>query len=184
MDQKGAAMKVSDLNSISMNGRMAYGILCVETYLMAKYPKDNWSDLSKLMWESTSSYWDEWDNKFIEIIPEYLFEKETYAESEFEHLTEDEYNSYVALFKDKPLIVNTLLMKLHELEEVYCYSSIPGKGKDASQFIVDICNTLEEEGVSLPDLNLVKFSDFSEKNGWGEQFDGSKLSLIINQKEN
>ncbi len=52
-----------------MNGRMAYAILCVEKYLKEKYPDDAWNELSKLMWSVTSIYWDEWDNKFIEIIP-------------------------------------------------------------------------------------------------------------------
>lgn len=172
-------MKPSDFDNISMNGRMAYGILCAEAYLTCKYPEDNWSTLSRLMWGATSSYWDIWDSRFIEVIPEYLFEKDSFAESEFEYLTEQDYNTFVALFKDKPLIVNTLLMKLHELEEVYSYSSIPGTGKEASSIIVELCEILEQDSVPLPELSTVSFSHFSEKDGWGEQFNGEKLSLIL-----
>ena len=63
---------------------MAYSILCVGEVLVAKYPDDDWSVLSKEMLKATSTYWDEWGNRFIEIIPEYLFEFDTYEESDFE----------------------------------------------------------------------------------------------------
>ena len=174
-------MNISDFNNISMNGRMAYAILCVEKYLKEKFPNDNWDNLSKLMWNVTAIYWDEWDNKFIEIIPEYLFEFSTYAESDFEEITEEEYNSFVSLLKDKPATLNDLLMKLHQIQEVYSYSSIPDNGKEASQIVLDICSILKNDGISLPDINTVTFSNFSERNGWGSKFDGTKLSLILNK---
>lgn len=173
-------MNISDFNNISMNGRMAYAILCIEKYLKEKFPDNNWDELSKLMWEVTSIYWDEWDNKFIEVIPEYLFEFNTYAESGFEEISEEEYNSFVMLLKDKPATVNNLLMSLHRIQEVYCYSSIPDNGKEASQIVLDICGILEQNNVALPDINAVTFSSFSERDGWGNKFDGTKLSLNLN----
>lgn len=176
-------MNKKKVENISMNGRMAYGILCVESYLKSRFPDDNWTALSELMWEATSSYWDKWDNKFIEVIPEYLFEKASYAESAFDCLTEAEYNSYVELLKGKPSTVNDLLMKLHELQEVYCYTNIPGKGDEATQIVLDICEILMREGIEIPSVSLVAFSTFSEKNGWGEQFDGRKLSFILGSNQ-
>ena len=173
-------MKASDFDNISMNGRMAYAILCIEKYLITEYPKENWTEQSKIMWGATSMYWDEWDDKFIEVIPEYLFEFNTYAESGFEKISEEEYNSFVTLLKDKPATVNNLLMKLHRIQEVYCYSSIPDNGKEASQLVLDICDILDQNGVTLPDVNAVTFSSFSERDGWGNKFDGTKLSLILN----
>ncbi|MBO4531951.1 MAG: hypothetical protein J5767_15075 [Paludibacteraceae bacterium] len=172
-------MKAAEFNNISMIGRMAYGILCVESFLLNKYPDDDWTPLASLMWEATSSYWDTWDWKYIEIIPEFLFEKETFEESSFEYLSKEDYNLFSALLKGKDENVNTLLMKLHELQEVYCYTSIPGKGKEASQLIVDMCAILSQENIPLPDVSLVSFSSFSERDGWGEQFDGTKLSQVL-----
>lgn len=172
-------MNNNTFDNISMNGRMAYGILCIEAYLIAKYPSDNWAPLSKLMWEVTSTYWDEWANSFIEVIPEYLFEKSNYEESDFDFLTKEAYSDYVSLLKDKSPVLNALLMKLRDIEEIYCYSSIPKKGEEASQIVIDICDILENEGVSVPDISLVAFSAFDEKNGWGNPFDGTTLSLIL-----
>ena len=174
-------MNISDFNNISMNGRMAFAILCIEKFLLEKFPDEDWSELSKLMWSVTSIYWDEWDNKFIEIIPEYLFEFDNYEDSDFEVISEGEYNAFVKLFKDKPSIINEMLLKLHELQNIYCYSSISGNGIEASQIVLDLCEILEQNGIVIPDLNTVSFSSFTEKDGWGYNFDGTKLSLVLNK---
>lgn len=174
-------MTISDFVNISMNGRMAYLILCVEKYLLSKYPDTDWSILAKWMWKSTSDYWDEWGNKFIEIIPEYLFEFDSYETSDFEAISKDEYLYFSNLFRDKQDIINELLQKLYDMQEVYIYTSIPGNGNEAIQIVLDMCNLLENENVPLPELSIVSFSSFKEKDGWGENFDGEKLSLILNK---
>lgn len=38
------------LENISMMGRMAYVIMCVEKYLLNKYPNRNWKLLSEILW--------------------------------------------------------------------------------------------------------------------------------------
>ncbi len=174
-------MKYSDFENISMNGRMAYLILCVEKYLITKYPHTDWTVLSKWMWKATSEYWDEWGYRFIEIIPEYLFEFDSYEASNFEAISKEDYDYFTKLFKDNTEILNELLQKLYDMQEVYCYTSIPGKGNDAIQIVLDMCNVLEKENVSLPDPSIVSFSTFKDKDGWGEDFDGEKLSLILNK---
>ena len=173
-------MQVKDFNDISMNGRMAYLILCVESYAVAMYPVKDWSKLSQWMWAATSEYWDEWDEKFMEIIPEYLFEKNSYEESDFECISEDEYDYFSSLLSSLSDDFNTLLLKLHELNQVYCYESIPGNGIDASKLVVEACAILEKNQIPVPDPENVAFSRFSEKDGWGNDFDGTKLSLVLN----
>ncbi len=41
--------------TISMNGRMAYLIMCVENFLATKYPEKDWSFVSDIMWKATST---------------------------------------------------------------------------------------------------------------------------------
>lgn len=173
-------MQASDFNEISMNGRMAYLILCVELYVKTLYPDKDWSVLSKWMWGATSEYWDEWDSKFMEIIPEFLYEFDSYKESDFECISEDEYDYFTSLFDGLSDEFNSMLLKLHELQQVYCYESIPGNGADASKIVVDACGILEANHIDLPNLEKVSFSRFSEKDGWGNDFDGTKLSIILN----
>lgn len=174
-------MQAKNFNEISMNGRMAYLILCVERYVKTKYPDKDWSVLSQWMWDSTSEYWDEWDSKFMEIIPEFLFEFDSYEESDFECISEDEYNYFSSLYDGLSDEFNSLLLKLHELQQVYCYESIPGNGMDASKIAIEACSILENNNIALPELEKVAFSRFSEKKGWGNNFDGTRISLILNQ---
>ncbi len=173
-------MQAKDFNEISMNGRMAYLILCVESYVKAVYPDKDWTVLSQWMWNATSEYWDEWDSKFMEIIPEFLFECDSYEESDFECISEDEYEYFTSLFDGLSDEFNNLMLKLHELQQVYCYESIPGRGTDASKIIVEACNILEHNDIVLPDPEKIAFSRFLEKDGWGNDFDGTELSLILN----
>jgi len=171
-------MKPEDFNNISMNGRMAYLILCTEKYLLSVYPDQDWSELSNLMWAVTSEYWDEWDFKFMEIIPDYLFEKDSYESSGFEAISKEEYDYYSILLKNVSADVNTLLLLMHKLQEVYAYTTIPDNGEEASLLVIDACKILESKNIALPDVSIFSFTSFSERDGWGEKFDGAKYSLV------
>ena len=174
------------MRTISMNGRMAYIILCIERYLLVKYPHKDWSKLSKIMWQATSEPWDEWMDTFIEIIPQYLFEFDSYEEADFEELSENDYDYFVELFDgvsnglgdDSSDKVNFLLYSLKELEEVYCYTSIPGTGEESIDIVFKVCSVLVEDNVELPQISKIKFSSFSERDGWGDRFEGKNISLI------
>ena len=94
-------------------------------------------------------------------------------------MKKEDYFAFVELFKNKPDTINQLLLKLQDLYDVYIYSDIPGEGEEASQIVLDICNILDQNNVSLPNVESVSFSSFSEKNGWGNSFNGESLSLIL-----
>lgn len=173
--------------TISMNGRMAYSILCVEQYLLSRYPQKDWSPLSEKMWAVTSMSWDEWAETFMEVIPQYLFEFGCYEESDFEFLNKSEYDLFRALYdgvsdgkyEDATDSVNRLLLGLYQMEEVYSYSSIPGYGQESIELIKATQDILMVDDVSLPDVDEVSFSSFEEREGWGNPFDGVKLSRIL-----
>lgn len=169
------------LKDVSMNGRMAYGIMCFEKFVIEKYSSKDWNILVKQLWCATSEFWDNWSEKTMEYIPEYLFEFEDFESSEFEYITKEEYLKLNDLLKGIDDKVNQLLLKLLEIEEVYSYTCIPGYGEESLKILKDIARMLEKENIPLPDPKLVEFSKFSEKNGWGEPFDGTKLSIILNK---
>ena len=127
------------------------------------------------MWKATSGYWDEWDDRLLEIIPDYLFEFESYEGSDFDNLSPDEYDYFVSLFKGLPEDFNSLLLK----QAVYCYEPIPDRGAEASKIVMEACNILEQNEIPLPDIDTVTFSLFSEKYGWGDNFDGAEISTIL-----
>jgi len=172
--------KKIDFADVSMIGRAAYSIMCAERYALAKYPDKDWKPLFLWMWRCTSDYFDEWYYHFMEILPEYLYEFDNYKDAQFDYLTEEDYNYYAALLKDIDKNMEELIVIPTRIAMVYSYMPIPGKGKESIKLVNDALTILKKNSIGLPDPATVAFSRFSEKNGWGEPFDGSQLSIIIN----
>ena len=175
-----------NLVKISMTGRIAYAIQCVEKYLLAKYPNKEWAPLAKEMWAVTSEHFDKWSYHFSEIIPEYLYEfGEIYQEDKYEYLSESDFNFWIKLFNDVKSDdnIDKLLMKINDIAMVYAYTPIPGEGKESIKLIEDVEQILVKNNIALPDQGTFNFSKFSENNGWGMDFDGSKYSIILSMEK-
>lgn len=174
--------KKYDFTNVSMIGRVAYTIICAEKYALTKYPNKNWRPLFTWMWKCTSDYFDEWYYRFMEILPEYLYEFDNYKDSQFDYLSEDDYNYYTELLRDIDDNMEELLVIPTEIAMVYAYTSIPGEGKESIKLVEKAIHILKNNDVAVPNPEQVAFSSFSEKNGWGEPFDGTGLSIILNNK--
>ena len=171
--------KMNDFSDISLCGRIAYVIMCAERYALKKFPNKNWKPLFSWMWKVTSDYFDEWYYRFMEILPEYLYEFDNYKDAGFEYLSEDDYKYYSAFLKDIDKGMEELMKAVTDLSMVYCYTNIPGKGEESIRIVKKAQKILKKKGIELPDIKAVSFSKFSEKNGWGTAFDGKKLSIIL-----
>lgn len=169
-----------NFSDISMNGRIAYAIMCAERYALSKYPEKNWKPLFTWMWKCTSDYFDEWYYRFMEILPEYLYEFDNYKDAQFDYLSEKDYNYYSAFLRDIDKNMEKLIVIPTKIAMVYSYMPIPKEGKESIKLVYAAIKILEDNNINLPDPTTVAFSKFSEKNGWGNPFDGKVLSIIIN----
>ena len=138
--------------NISMNGRMAYVIMCVEAWLQGTYPDRDWTMVSEAMWKATEMNWGDWPDIYVEIT------------SEIGDDSEDE--------------LNYMLTKPHEMAMVYEGTGI-GDGMESLEIIAETEDVLKKHDIPLPDFHKVEFSSFSEKRGWGKDFDGRFLSIIL-----
>jgi len=175
-------MDTKMFRDISWNGRMAYAIMCAERYLLSKYPQKDWTPIFEKLWAATGDmFLDEWSQRVIDILPECFLEFPTFETSDFNFLTKEEYvvirNLYDGLGDDYA----NLIELIHSMEEIYAFTNIPGYGEESLRILGEIVAMLEKENIELPDPKFVEFSKFSERDGWGEHFDGSKLSLILNK---
>lgn len=169
-----------EFDTISLVGRIAYGIMCAEEYLLHKYPNKNWEMVFEVFWEITSlELWEDWIDEAIEIIPEYLFEFKDYASSKFDCLTEEKYEALKKLYEGTNDDVSKILKMVYQLANSHAYSSIRGNGVESLQCLDKIINFLQEEGIALPDKTPVEACLFSERDGWGNRFDGACVSKII-----
>jgi|GEM_PF-868228 len=172
---------IDEMYNVSIIGRSAYSILCLENYIKSKYPYKDWNLLLSRLWEITSvdSIDKDWWYPVQEIIPEYLFEFDNYEDSDFEYLSKSEYNKFIELYKDVKndsnlcMIIKTIWDSIGNV----LYGLLIDNGKIMSEQIYsNIVTILERNHISLPSIDIVKFSSFSEYNGWGNSFDGTKLS--------
>ena len=47
---------------LSLTGRFCYLFMCVETYLVTRFPERDWTPVAKRCWQWTEDYWDKgWD---------------------------------------------------------------------------------------------------------------------------
>ena len=174
-------------DSVSMNGRMAYIIMCVESFLVSQYPGKDWTFVSERMWKATSENWGDWPEEYSCIIPDVLLQYDNYDDEGMgESVTENDfvmlknlYNGITEGVEDDPSDeVNYMLNKPYEMAMVY-EDTIIGDGKESIQIIEEAENILKKNGVRLPDYSRVLFSSSDELNGWGNDFDGRYLSSIL-----
>lgn len=175
-------MNTDTLKNVSVLGRACYTIMCAEEYLMAIAPEKDWAPLFEIMWSiADDELWDGWLGKMVEIIPENMLEFDSYAESDFEYLSEEEYVVLKSLYAGMPEGLNTLIDCVFESVNVYAYGSIPGFGQDSLDVIDEAASVLAVARISLPNTEAVAFSSFEQKSGWGDNFDIKEkgLSKII-----
>ncbi len=174
-------------DSVSMNGRMAYIIMCVESFLVSKYPRKDWTFVSEIMWKATSENWGDWPEEYSTIIPDVLLQYETYDEEELgDSITETEFDTLKELYNgitegiedDSSDELNYMLNKPYELAMVY-EGSVIGDGKESIRIIEESENILKKNNIPLPDYSRILFSSSNELNGWGNDFDGRYLSIIL-----
>ena len=168
-----------DFGKISMTGRFAYSVMCAERYALAKYPEKDWKPLFSRMWNGTNDHFDEWWNRFMEILPEYLYEFSNYIDSDFEYLSEEDYNYYSDFLRNIDSNMKDLLTIPCDIAMIYAYTPIPGAGEESIDLINKAIMILKENNIKVPDPKAVEFTSFHEKNGWGENFDGTTLSIIL-----
>ena len=175
--------------AISMNGRMAYVIMCVEAYLMSEYPDKEWAFLAEHMWKATSMNWGDWPEEYSTCIPDVILQYDEYDSEEFgDYLTETDFYTLRSLYsgitegvEDCPEDeVNYMLNKPYEMAMVY-EGTVIGDGKESLDIIADVESVLSRRGISPPDYTKVRFSSGEELNGWGNNFDGRFLSIILDK---
>lgn len=174
------------LSTVSMNGRMAYTIMCVETFLQGLYSERDWSLVARAMWAATSTNWGDWPEYYSCYIPSVLLEYDEYDDDLAESLSEDDYHHLLSLYsgittgdEDDPSDeVNYMLNLPFEMATVY-EGTVIGDGAESFEIIENAENVLRRHSLPLPDYHKVLFSSAHELNGWGNDFDGTHLSAIL-----
>jgi hypothetical protein len=95
-------MNKNDFKKISIRGRVAFAICCLESIIMAyRYDINEWSVLLNRLWliaelEDVS----DWLYITAECLPENILEAASYDYGSFQHINEDEYEQLYKLYSE------------------------------------------------------------------------------------
>jgi len=173
-------MNIDTFKLISFRGRVAYGISCFENALISlKHNSDDWKIVLRYLWEFTSSNnLEDCNSATAELIPENLMETKTYDE-DFERISEDEYLCLYNLYQNIDESINILLRDIHELGVSHAYTNISGYGERSMDALETLISHMLNNDFPLPDIEPFLKSSIEEDDGWGNEFDGIKLSKIL-----
>ncbi len=174
-------MNSNNFVDLSIRGRIAYVILCFENYVKVKYPDIDMQPVLKMMWSvvDSSDYIDNSAYRYLEIVPECLFEKDHYSADVFDKLTEDEYNRFTKILNSDDPDLNAIMMSVYDIAMEYAYTNITDHGKDTYEYLDKVIAILNNNAISLPDIGKVSMSRFSESEGWGHCLDPKSISNML-----
>lgn len=171
---------------LSLTGRFCYLFMCVETYLVTRFPERDWTPVAKRCWQWTEDYWNKGWDIYSAVIPEFLFEFEGYEKTNEGNyngtLSEKDYQELTALFaglttgnaEDE---INQLLMLPIEFCNTCDGVSLDYAFQETISVFRDIQQLLSKHDIPLPDISKIKH--MSAWHGWGGFVDSKYLSIIL-----
>ncbi len=171
------------IKKLSIRGRVAYVIMCFEKYVTLKYPATDWTRVDDMMWKicDGSDYIDNSAYKYMEIIPEFLYEFDDYVKADFDYLSEDDFNYFRTVIPKDDKSLNTIMHNVYYITMEYAYTGIPKEAPKTLPYIDEVNEIMESNGIELPNIDLLK-DLVDEEHWWGDVFDGRYLSIILNKE--
>lgn len=146
--------------------------------------------MAKRCWQWTKVYWNEgWDVYYV-VVPEFLFEYDTYEEIKKdldEQFTEKDYYELINLFKgitdgSAEDEINKVLKMPIDFSNA-CECSDFGTASVSSMYIfIDIKHIFDLHHIEMPNISSISNMTIDNKNGWGDFVDSEYLSIILNYK--
>ncbi len=181
--------KVSrELKNISLTGRLCYLFMCIERYLVNLYPNKDWTLIAEKCWQWTNKYWNEGCDEYAKIVPEYLFEFDSYKEtSEKQYdgsLSEKEYLEFVNLYagitegEDENEINQLLMLPIDFNNECECTNFC--SADESTLAILEKAELiLLGNNIDCPCTDEISGLTVEQKNGWGDFIDSRYLSIVL-----
>jgi len=117
--------------------------------------------------------------KYMEIIPEFLFERNYYSKEVFEDITEAEYNVFVKILNDQDADLNTIMKYVYDIAMEYVYTVITKRSRETYGYLKTVIEIMKKNRLPLPDINTVSAYSFDEFDGWGDFIDPKSLSAML-----
>ncbi len=171
----------NDFMNISIRGRATYCISCLENALLHYgYDFQEWKFVLEHLWNFMNvKYVDNWFYQTADIVSEFLLEDIEYDEEEFELIDEKKFHELYELYNCTNEIIKDFIKLIFDLVSVELYGRIQGYSEGTIVIVEKVIQLCKKENIQLPDIADYKKYRFSINDGWGEDFEGRKLSKIL-----
>lgn len=174
-------MDINIFKKISLRGRVAYAVRCFEYLLLdLGYDKEQWRFILEIMWEfSNAQYLDHCSYKLNEIIPYNLLEFKTYEEHDFEYLSKKDFYYLYDLYQNIDEKIIDYMELIHDIGTSHIYSCIIDYGVESFECLKKMIDYMKKNNLQVPDcIDFEQFS-ISQNEGFGDNFEGLGLSVIL-----
>lgn len=175
-------MDEKEFKNISVKGRVAYGIRCLEqTLIYYNCSLENWKWIIEKIWGYTSVvYLDDWFYEIAEFMPDSILDDKDCYPEDCEYLSEEQFYRLVRTYsEDSNPVINRIIRLIFEMGTSDLYSKLEGCAQNSLDCLNKIMCIMVQENIELPSSTPFSNYSYKENNGWGESFDGKKSSLIL-----
>jgi len=175
------ASDVSAFRQVSMRGRVAYAIMCLEEAILqvAAEPGD-WIWLLERLWKYTSAdSLDLWQEETAEITPSVVLRCETYTEGDFDRLTEDDFWSLRRVYSSTDPLLARLTDLVFDIGTLELFGAIEDGAPESLRSLDAVLMLMKAHSLRAPSARLVSESSFDSCHGWGSPFLPGGLSRMI-----
>lgn len=171
-------MNKNEFKKISIRGRVAFAICCLESIIMAcRYDINDWSVLLNKLWliaelEDVS----DWLYITAECLPENILEAASYDYGSFQYINEDEYEQLYKLYSECKEDIWELIEIIFDLGTAQMYSNIKGFSEETLSEIEKVITFMKAKNINMPSVSQFRMLLYYD--GWGETFDRKELSLV------
>lgn len=166
---------------ISLRGRVAFSINCLEKYLSnLTIDLNDWNIVLYKYWSFTDiEFLDDWNEIISEILPDNLLEFDNYQKHGFDYLNEDEFQNLYSLYQHIDNNVIELMRLIFELGNSHAYSVIMKEGTASLCILQDILVFMNSHNIELPPIEVYQSMLIQDNRGWGNKFRGKDYSLLL-----
>lgn len=174
-------MYIDIFKKISLRGRVFFAVRCFEYLILdLGYDKEEWSPILNIMWEfSNIKFLDDWSYKLNEIIPDNLLEFDAYERHSFEYLNKDDFYYLYDLYQNIDEKIIYYMESIHSIGTSHIYSQIIDYGAESFECLKKMIDYMKKNNLSVPNFNDFEQFSISQDNGFGYEFDGKQLSIIL-----
>lgn len=165
-----------NFNNISIRGRFAFGMKCLEACLESNGIKeDSLNEIISKSWEFTTSVrMDIWLEEMVPLVPNHVLEyTQEDPMEEFTHIGKTKTLILREMYLKIPKFINQIFMNSFYIGREHIYSKVKNNSPETIEYLNEIIELMESNEVPLPSKNKYLELEINKERGWGEPVERS-----------